>query len=256
VLPKRNLDLPRIPVCPAPMADECLSSWIERTACFYGCEMDRWIGQFVLDLKCFGEPPLDWDLSAEARHLLSVWSATSESQLPRLADPALVLPMNARLTFCERCWDDDVLEGRQPYVRGIWLNWITVHCDRHRVFLSSANRTVTANASRVNWQEVWSRKTSWCDALALKRRGGGLGSVWFGASRELIEPVRRSLERLGDSTDAPAMRALDQTVRAWRLPGTLPGRRELAGLLENRIEMLSQAAAVLDGTSHYGTASQ
>jgi TniQ len=249
VLPRQDL-LPRIPVCPIPLADECLSSWIERTACFYGCEMDRWVGQFFPDLRCFGEPALDWDLSDEARNVLSAWSAISESKLPRLSDAALVLPMNARLTFCEQCWDDDVRNGGQPYIRRTWLNWATVHCDRHRAFLSSTNRSVTANASHVSWQELWSRKAGWCEAFELKRRGTGLGSLWFEASRKLLEPLRRSLVRLGDSTDASAMHALDQTIGAWRLSGQLPGRPELPVLLENRIEMLSQAAAVLADSSH------
>ena len=245
MLPRHHADLPRIPICPAPLVDECLSSWIERTACFYGCEMDRWVGQFFPDLRCCGEPTLDWDLSDNARSVLSAWSAMSESNLPRLSDAALVLPLSARLTFCEQCWDDDARSGSQPYVRRSWLNWSTVHCDRHRTFLTSANRSITANASHVNWQEVWSRKAIWCEALELKWRGTGLGSLWFQASRKLSEPLMRSLVRLGDSSDVLALQALEKGIGAWHLTRSPSGRPELPVMLENRIEMLCQAASIL-----------
>lgn len=252
---RQECELPRIPVCPTPLSDECFSSWVERTACFYGCATDRWVGQFSTDLQCLGESSVDWDLSAEARAVLSAWSAISITNLPRLSDAALVLPMNARLTFCEQCWDDDVQNGDQPYVRRSWLNWATVHCDRHRAFLSSINRSVVANSSGVSWQDVWSRKAAWCDAMELKRRGSGLGSLWFRTSRDLFDPLRQALVRIGDSTDRPAQRALDQVIEVWR-PAAPPQRRfELPVVLENRIEMLSQAAAVLAASSHGPTCS-
>ena len=175
---------------------------------------------------------MDWDLSDNARSVLSAWSAMSESNLPRLSDAALVLPLSARLTFCEQCWDDDARSGSQPYVRRSWLNWSTVHCDRHRTFLTSANRSITANASHVNWQEVWSRKAIWCEALELKWRGTGLGSLWFQASRKLSEPLMRSLVRLGDSSDVLALQALEKGIGAWHLTRSPSGRPELPVMLE------------------------
>jgi hypothetical protein len=246
VVASQKSQLSRIPVCPVPLFDECLSSWIERTACFYGCATDQWIGQFSTDVLWFENPSVDWDLSDEARSVLSAWSGISTARLPRLSETSLVLPMHARLTFCEQCWDDDAHNGGQPYVRRSWLNWATVHCDHHRTFLSSINRSVVAHSAGVSWQEVWSRKAAWRDAMELKGRGTGLGSLWFRTTNKLSGSLRQALVRFGDSTDKSAQRALDQIIGVWN-PSPVNDRRrlDLPVILENRIEILSQAATAL-----------
>jgi hypothetical protein len=111
-----NSNLPRIPICPVPQADECMSSWIERTACFYGCDLNRWLGQFSDGLTP-AEYGFDLDLSGQVRALMSAWSAIPLENLPLPSDASWLLPQSGRLAFCEQCWNEDVRRKRQPYIR-------------------------------------------------------------------------------------------------------------------------------------------
>jgi hypothetical protein len=135
--------LPRIPACPISQADESLYSRIERTACFYGCDLDSWLVQFSKELGRHEESKLDLDSSPTFRIVLSKWSGLSVARLPSvLSDTVHLLPTSARLTFCEHCWDEDVRNGGQPYIRRHWLKWTTVHCAIHQVFLSAKHRSI------------------------------------------------------------------------------------------------------------------
>jgi hypothetical protein len=238
---------PKIPICPAPLAKECLSSWIERTACFYGCDLDRWLWQFSVALNT--DRALDLDLSMELRAMLSEWTGISFNRIPRLADPSTVLPNGARLAFCEQCWDEDVRTGNQPYVRCHWLNWTTVHCCRHREFLSAKNRSVDAHAPHRTWQEVWACKPSWRDALELQAHGAGVWKLCYTMPKRLPECSQSfmdSLERLANPSDVAASQALGQVFQTWRRSLEQRDRNvELPVLLENRIEILAQAAELL-----------
>jgi hypothetical protein len=56
----------------------------------------------------------------------------------------------------------------------------------------------------------------------------------------------RLLERLADPADAPANKALGQVLETWRRPVEQRIKHvDLPVLLENRIEILRQAAALL-----------
>jgi len=55
----------------------------------------------------------------------------------------------------------------------------------------------------------------------------------------------RSLERLADPCDAQAHEALDRVCATWRSCVPLNEQVDIPVLLENRVEMLSQAAALL-----------
>lgn len=238
-------DLPKVPIWPLPLTGECLSSWIERTACFYGCEMDSWVSQFRGSSHRAETQTLDWDISCEGRDFLGACCSLPASDLPQLSDPALVLPIQARLAFCKQCWDEDACAGGQPYVRGIWLNWATVHCANHRTFLSSLNRSAFAKGPRVTWQEIWSRDAAWCQALSLKPRGAGLGALWSGQPAEVTEPLRGLLVRLADPSDAPAMDALTDVMGRWGLLES----SNVPVSLTHRIELLTDAATVLASAS-------
>jgi hypothetical protein len=191
--------LPKIPACPTPQTAESLSSWVERTACFYGCELDRWISQFSIELPIFDTLILDLDLHKGFRAAVSAWSALPLELLPSLADPETVLPNNARLNFCDQCWDEDVLEQRQPYVRLYWLNWATVHCARHKRFLSVKNRSVDAGAAYAGWREIWASKACWRDALQIANRGLNAGSLWYRPHAGLTWRTESQLRSLGRS---------------------------------------------------------
>lgn len=242
--------LARIPICPKLEPEECLSSWIERTACFYGCDLDRWIGQFSVELMFHGDSGVDLDLSDGVRALVSAWSAVPLAKLPPpLSDPSRALPNGARLAFCEQCWDADVIGGGQPYIRRDWLNWTSVHCATHQSFLSVKSRSVDAHAPFVSWQDVWTSKPSWRESLELQRRGSCAGALWSRAPMWLPRPTERlfrALERLTDPTDEPAREVLDRVLQRWRLPREQStGHLDFPVLLEIRVEVLRQAAALL-----------
>ena len=241
--------LPKIPICPTFVAEESLSSWIERTACFYGCDLERWIGQFSTELVSDGEPPVDLDLCDKVRLVVSTWSGIPLDKIPPLCDAARALPSFARLAFCEVCWDADVRAGIQPYIRRHWLNWTTVHCAGHERYLSAKKRSVDAGASYVNWQEVWVSNPIWRNALQLQNRGAGAGSVWYQAPKQLPRCTQRLmhlLEQLADPADVLANKALGHVRETWRQRSEERiGYVGLPVLLENRIEVLRQAAALL-----------
>ncbi len=242
--------LAKIPICPKLEAEECLSSWIERTACFYGCDLDRWIGQFAVELMSSSALEVDLDLSDAVRAVVSGWSAVPLEKLPpSLFDSSRVLPNGARLAFCEQCWDSDVIGGGQPYIRRHWLNWTYVHCATHRSFLSEKSRSVDAHAPFVSWQEVWASKPIWRDSLQLQKRGRCVGALWSRApmwSPRPTESLFRALERLADPTDVPATEAVLRVLQRWHQPCLdLRGHLAFPIVLENRIEVLCQAAALL-----------
>jgi hypothetical protein len=241
-----SIRLPLIPICPVPLTEECLSSWIERTAGFYGVGLERWIGQFSEELDTDGT--LDLDLSAELRATLSRWSQFCTSRIPPLANPAIVLPKSARLAFCELCWDDDVRKGTPPYVRRNWLNWATVHCVRHGVYLCAKKRSVEQHATYTDWQEVWACKPSWRSALQLQWRGYDLWALCYRPGRSLPECSRglmNSFGRLANPTEKGASETLRRVLRVWRSSEPEEGCLNAPILLENRIEILVQAATLL-----------
>jgi hypothetical protein len=243
-MPTRENFLPKIPAWPKPQTAESLSSWVERTACFYGCELDHWISQFSIELPIFDTPNIDLDLHEGFRAAVSAWSALPLELLPSLATPETVLPNGARLNFCDQCWDEDVLKQRQPYVRLHWLNWATVHCARHLRFLSVKNRSVDAGAAYAGWREIWASKACWRDALHIANRGLNAGSLWYRPHDALTRRTERQLGSFGrftDPKDFPAKAALSNVLEGWRSqPSDLPV------LLENRIEILQQALNLLD----------
>ncbi len=212
-------------------------------------DLDRWIGQFSTVLTTQGNLSVDLDLSDEVRAMLSEWSALPLPRLPMLSAARRVLPKSARLAFCERCWDEDVCSGRQPYVRRYWLNWTTVHCANHRDFLCAKNRSVDPNAPHVSWTDVWASKLDWRNSLQLQKRGTFAGKLWYKMPTQFsqcTERLLRALERLADPNDAPAKEALDRVCRIWRSSEQVSvGRVYIPLLLENRIEVLRLAATLL-----------
>jgi hypothetical protein len=141
-------------------------------------------------------------------------------------------------------WDDDVRNRGQPYIRSHWLNWTTVHCSSHKMFLSVKNRSIDRRAPYVSWQEIWASKASWRESLELPERGGCAGSLWYRAPRQLqrySESMSRSLDRFADPADISASRALDRVLQRWRTPD----HAQFPVLLETRVEVLCQASEQL-----------
>jgi hypothetical protein len=99
------------------------------------------------------------------------------------------------------------------------------------------------------WQEVWASKPTWREALQLQKRGAYSGSIWYKVPTQLSRctpRLIRLLERLANPTDVPAKIALDHVSRIWRRPAEERFNQvDRPVLLENRIEVLQQAAALL-----------
>ena len=128
--------LPRVPVCPIPLADESLSSWLDRTACFYGCDLERWVGQFTADFCGYGAD-IDLDRSDELRFTIGKWSGVPAHRLPpSLTGAGHWLPKAGRLAFCDDCWDQDVRNGISHIFGDIGLN------GRRFIALSTKNSCV------------------------------------------------------------------------------------------------------------------
>src|SRR5258708_5088259 len=115
----------QIPICPPPIPGETLSSWMERTACFFGCDFDHWITPIVLELGEFGDTHIDLDTSEPLRRLLARRTGFPLSRIPAVScrDFPDLLPSTARLGFCRRCWNDDVSNRLQPFIRQAWTRW-------------------------------------------------------------------------------------------------------------------------------------
>jgi hypothetical protein len=243
-----------IPVCPIPQASETFSSWLERTACFYSCDLDRWIGQFAEDLSEFGAD-LDLDSSDELRSIIGMWSGISQARLPLpLPKSRNWLPDGARLTFCEYCWDEDARAGRQPYIRRQWTRWTAVHCPDHLVFLCAKNRRGVQNASYFDWYDIWGSRPNWRSSFEISCRPSTSG-LWYRPSERLTNPTSSAelfqlLDRLNNPNDLTAFNALANVLRTWTANSGSYSQERLPVLLENRIEILKQAALVLASSRH------
>jgi hypothetical protein len=242
--------LPRIPVCPIPLADESLSSWLDRTACFYGCDLERWVGQFTADFCGYGAD-IDLDRSDELRFTIGKWSGVPARRLP----PSLTcagdwLPQAGRLTFCDDCWDQDVRNGSQPYIRRHWLKWTTVHCAEHQKFLCEKNRNLSPAAPCSGWQDIWVSRSNWRAALELPDRVV-TPSIWYQTSKRLTDGwsgthILSLFERFDAPDDRKANCALASVLEAWASGNTSDEGSEPPVLLENRIEVLQQAISLLE----------
>jgi hypothetical protein len=109
---------------------------MERTACFFGCDYDHWIAQILLELGEFENWEIDLDASELLREVFSHQTGIPLSGIPALSSDGVpdLLPSTARLGFCRRCWNEDVSNRLQPFVRQTWTGWSSVHCSAHRIF--------------------------------------------------------------------------------------------------------------------------
>jgi hypothetical protein len=206
-------------------------------------------------------------VSKNLRTVVGECTGVSPARLPSvLSDTSQLLSTRARLAFCEHCWDDDVRSGGQPYIRQHWLKWTTVHCATHREFLSAKYPSLDRYAFFVSWQDIWASKPNWRDAFELRKRAPYSGTGWYRAATGAAHMCRREqlfrlLERISDASDLPANEALTRALESfsfWRhseQPTQIPRMcesminnafTEVPGLLENRIELLRQAALLLD----------
>ena len=156
-----------LPYTPPANPDELLSSWIERIGLFYGIgflaasvmlEPSR-----VANSRAENE---DIDASGSIRRALVSWTGFAENSIPRLLPSAgeNILEVSARLTYCPKCWNEDVKLGRSPYIRRSWANWSCVLCAIHRTWLSAREPGHGFGSELNGWASTWQTDVRWASA--------------------------------------------------------------------------------------------
>jgi hypothetical protein len=156
-----------IPYCPAPMPDELLSSWIERIGLFYGVSLSSTMAALLP-----GKGPGAWETSDDIdadislREALIAWTGVCADRVPSVlpADSCCHVERPARLAYCPRCWDEDVLEGGMPYVRASWTRWLIVSCSAHGGWLCARRPRTYRESYMTGWAGVWRSNRLWAFA--------------------------------------------------------------------------------------------
>lgn len=210
------MTLQPLPICPAPYPDELMSGWIERIGLFYDTGYDGAVALLHAHQgRTAWDGNEDMDADPELRESLRQWSGRRAEELPSLLDAATdkILGPPARLTYCPACWDQDVAEGRQPYIRCQWSSWISVHCSRHGSWLTG-RRPRTKHEGRMNgWIGIWQSRDRWASAFD-HRADASLEVSAVGFSPDTFEQpsagwvefesdVRRALGQLPNETADP-----------------------------------------------------
>jgi len=259
----------RIPICPPPQPGETVSSWLERTACFFGCDYDHWISPILLELGEYENWQIDLDTSEPLRRLLSRQTGIPLSRIPAVSNDGLLdlLPSTARLGFCGRCWNEDVANQLQPFVRQIWTRWSSVHCYVHGIFLSARYPNLDKRDPLIRWQGIWNTRRAWRSAFDFDSQAHYSGDGWYTPVKSSKLPRAQHcrllgiLERFSRPDDISAAKAIsvglevkshapDIQLSRTRIPRMTESSFRFSStykpfLLENRIAVLRLAAEVI-----------
>jgi hypothetical protein len=242
---------------------------MERTACFFGCDFDHWIGPILLELGEYENWQMDLDTSEPLRRLLSRQTGIPLSRIPAARRDTLpdLLPSTARLGFCGSCWNEDVANQWQPFVREIWTRWSSVHCYVHGIFLSARYPNLDKRDPLIRWQGTWNTRRGWRSAFNFDAQANYSGDGWYTPVKSTKLPqvqycrLLGILERFSRADDISAARAISLGLEVKshapdiKLPGNRVSRMTEASfsfsstgkpfLLENRIAVLCLAAEIL-----------
>lgn len=163
---------PQLPFVPRAQPDELLSSWLERIGLLYGASIEH-----VLAAVLAGSEQMpamagqDIDADPWMRERIVRWSGVDESHVPTsISLDDGFLPPCARLAFCGHCWDEDVTQGRPPYIRQRWCQWAVVRCNVHQTWLSSRRPSLSPNIQNIGWSAVWQTIASWATQFELNEQ--------------------------------------------------------------------------------------
>ena len=218
-----------LPFVPCAQPDEVLSSWLERIGLLYGASIEHVLAA-VLAGSDRMPTMVDQDIDADPwmRECIVRWSGVHESHVPtsiRLADG--FLPACGRLAFCGLCWDDDVAQGRPPYIRRRWCHWAVVRCDVHQTWLSSRRPDRSRYGQNIGWSDVWKTTASWAAQFELQEQPEYRSRV-IGISCEEISQrltftprINADLERFEHCSRAPPDK--DRRMRLRKILDTTSG---------------------------------
>lgn len=160
----------RLPIVPRSLADETLSSWLERIWIFYGATYEMGIGALLgrANLSPLDQS-VDIDSDPNVRDQVHRWTGISSGLVPKLLDDTTgqLLPVRARLAYCPACWDDDVAAGRAPYIRCQWTEWSRVHCRIHHRWLNARRPPYRREFYLMGWAPIWQTRANWAKQLEL-----------------------------------------------------------------------------------------
>jgi hypothetical protein len=137
----------RLPFVRPPFADELLTSWLERVACVYGRPWDDLFWEINVENL---SPIRDYRGTPKQFNLLSQITSTDVDVIKGL-DLARKFPGHpitrfqchpdtkvAAPDFCYECFHDDVVAGKDNYVRHEWAIAGVSHCHIHKKTLRSS----------------------------------------------------------------------------------------------------------------------
>lgn len=159
-----------LPYVPERRSDELLSSWLERTALWYGSSLEAFLGRAAQATGYdVSYAQVDVDLPTATCAYLSVQLGVSPWQLDAiLLKHERDILTDGRITFCVSCWDEDVREDDEPYLRRAWRSAWVLHCPVHSHWLSDRPEPCEAGAEQL-WKEdfEWARlsKTTFEDGV-------------------------------------------------------------------------------------------
>jgi hypothetical protein len=161
-----------LPFVPRAQPDELLSSWLERIGLLYGASIEHVLGAVLAGSERM--PAMagqDIDADPWMRERIVRWSGVNESHVPTsISLDDGFLPACGRLAFCGCCWDDDVAQGRSPYIRQRWCHWAVVRCDVHQTWLSSRRPSLSPYVQNIGWSAVWQTTASWAAQFELNEQ--------------------------------------------------------------------------------------
>ena len=161
----------QLPFVPRAQPDELLSSWLERIGLLYGASIEHVLGAVLAGSdRMPAMAGQDVDADPWMRERIVRWSGIDESLVPTSISLNGFLPACGRLAFCGRCWDDDVTQGRPPYIRQRWCHWAVVRCDVHQTWLSSRRPNPSPYCQNIGWSAVWQTTASWAAQFELQEQ--------------------------------------------------------------------------------------
>lgn len=162
----------QLPFVPRAQLDELLSSWLERIGLLYGISIEHVLAAVLAGSdRMWAMTGQDVDADPWMHERIVRWSGVDESHVPTsISLDEGFLPPCGRLAFCGHCWDDDVAQGRPPYIRQRWCHWAVVRCDVHQTWLSSRRPSLSPNIPNIGWSAVWQTTASWAARFELNEQ--------------------------------------------------------------------------------------
>jgi hypothetical protein len=144
-----------LPICPRPYPREAARSWLTRVAGVYELNAERLVGllglvPFARNSRRFLAQPVEVALDERNLAQLAVAAQLPPARLLEMRPDPLewTLTDTDICTVCGLCLDEDLCQGRDPYLRAEWRQSWRIFCPIHEVRLLSCRMSaITGTAS-------------------------------------------------------------------------------------------------------------